>query len=79
VRNNELQPGELSIHKTEHEINENLDRFSESVDDLTKKLERPVEKVESFKQTLRKIEALPWGIFAVGTAFTIGFLLIRKR
>jgi hypothetical protein len=73
-----LETGELSIHKAEHDIDQHIDHLSNSLDDLAEKLEVPVMKVQSVKDNLKKIQNAPWGLIAVGGAFFIGFMTTRK-
>ena len=76
INNHPLKPGELLNHKIEHDINQNLNRISDSVTEFREKIEVPMAKVKSAQRTLQSI---PWGLIATGTAFTIGFLVMKNK
>jgi hypothetical protein len=57
-----LEPGEISLQKSEHDINHNLDRLSYSMDQLASKIEVPIMKIQSMKNNVKKVQEGPWGL-----------------
>lgn len=71
-----LQPGDMAVQKVEHDINQNINRIADSIEQLTDKLDRPIQKVYLAR---RAVQMIPWGLIGVGAFFTLGYLTMKNR